>query len=137
MPRKAAAHIAVMPAYPTPPVIQPPASLSEPAKAIFAEIVGCCDVDHFQQADVHLLAAYATAAALVERCEPHLQGDDDKPPDSKWVSTWREANKSMSNLALRLRLGPQSRRERAASKPKTLTWSERVGLERQALERPR
>jgi len=106
-------------------------SLSAAAKAIFDDIVGNCDRDHFRQADVHLLASYCSAAAMVERAEPHLEGTGDAPPDERWVRTWKEACRTMTNLAMRLRLGPQSRREKAL-KPKELDWSTRFRLEREA-----
>jgi len=138
MPRKSRAELEVVtplrPRPPTPPTISPPAGLSAPAKAIFNEIVGCCDVDHFRRSDVRLLAVYCSAAAMVERCEPHLAGDGDKPPDKEWISAWKEASRTMSNLAMRLRLGPQSRREKAL-KPKQLDWSTHFRLEREAEQR--
>jgi hypothetical protein len=61
---------------------------------------------------------------MAERSAAKLQNGDD--PDA--LRTWEKANKVMSGLALRLRLGPQSRRERAKVE-RPLTWDERFRLE--------
>src|SRR5262245_31600517 len=124
MPRRSAASLAVTPAsflQPPPSPIQPPASLSEPARAVFLEIAGSVEPEHFQACDIHLLSAYATAVVLAETAEPRLINPDGTP-NSRWLAAWREASRTMKDLSLRLRISPQARREKA-QKPRTLTWS--------------
>jgi hypothetical protein len=126
MPRISAAARAVAPVPPESAPIRPPATLSEPAKVAFAAIVADCDPHHFKASDVPLLAQYAVAIALAERAEVHLSEDD--PPNAHWLAVWKESVRTMRDLALRLRLSPQARRERAkVSKP--LTWSEQHRLQ--------
>src|SRR5262249_42250895 len=48
--------------------------------------------------------------------------------DGKALALWEKSTRTMSGLALRLRLGPQSRRERAKVDPGPLTWSEQFRL---------
>jgi hypothetical protein len=106
--------------------VQPPASLSEAARAAFIAVVSSVAPEHFEQADATLLARYATATVLAEAAEATLQSD---PTNTKALALWEKSTRTMSGLALRLRLGPQSRRERA--KPdRPLSWSERFRLER-------
>jgi hypothetical protein len=125
MPRISAAARAVAPVPPESAPIRPPATLSEPAKAVFVAIVADCDPHHFVASDAPLLAQYAAAIALAERAEVHLSED---PLSVRWMAVWREATRTMRDLALRLRLSPQARRERAkVSKP--LTWSEQHRLQ--------
>jgi hypothetical protein len=97
--------------------------------------VGVVDKDHFQASDVHLLAAYAAACALAGRAETELLAIDGAP-HARWLAAWEKATRAMANLALRLRISPQARRERAM-KPRVLSWGERMALERQSQERQR
>jgi hypothetical protein len=53
------------------PPIAPPASLSEPARAVFLDLVAAHEPEHFEPGDVTLLAQYCEASAFVE-----LYGDD-------------------------------------------------------------
>jgi hypothetical protein len=110
-----------------PPVpVQPPASLSEAGRAVFIELVGSCDPRHFEPSDVTLLARYANATVFSEQAEARLAAD---PNDSKALALWEKSTRTMGALALRLRLGPQSRREKAkVNRP--LTWEEQFRLEK-------
>jgi hypothetical protein len=90
-----------------PPVLAPPASLSEAAKAIFVALVADCDADHFERSDLGLLCQYCEAQAMAERAAAAVGAGD-----SKQLLVWERAVRTMNGLALRLRLGPQSRRER-------------------------
>jgi hypothetical protein len=106
------------------PVLQPPAGLSEPARAAFVALVGDCAPDHFEPADTTLLARYANATVFSEQAEARLAAN---PDDRAALALWEKATRTMSGLALRLRLGPQSRRERAKI-DKPLTWSDEFRL---------
>jgi hypothetical protein len=103
-----------------------PESLSPAARAAFVTLVGSCEPGHFQDCDVSLIARYAVAIIMCERAEAALQAD---PNDGKALALWEKATRAMSGLALRLRLGPQSRREKAkVGRP--LSWSDRFALDR-------
>jgi hypothetical protein len=103
-----------------------PASLSEAARAVFVTLVGSCEPGHFQDCDVSLIARYAVAIVMCERAEAALQAD---PNHGKALALWEKATRAMSGLALRLRLGPQARREKAkVARP--LAWSDRFALDR-------
>src|SRR5262245_55119104 len=126
--RKSAAELEMQPlmrhAEPTP--IHPPLSLSEAARGVFLDLVNSCDPEHFEDADASLLARYATATVFAEGAEARLQAD---PDDSKALALWEKATRTMSGLALRLRLGPQARREKAKAPRGSLTWDEQFRLD--------
>jgi len=107
--------------------VQPPVTLSDPARKIFLELVASCDPAHFEDADVGILAQFCEAQALAERAAQELQKES--PPNSRWLAAWKEGTKTMKDLALRLRLSPQSRREKAKVK-RPLTWDENFRLEK-------
>ena len=74
------------------------------------------------------MSAYCEAQAMAERAAAELQNGTGEA--AEWaLNLWEKANKVMSGLALRLRLGPQSRREKAKVE-RPLTWDERFRLER-------
>ena len=98
--------------------LHPPKRLSGRAKAIFIETVSGCDPRHFRSSDLHLLERYAEAMALSEQAAAMLaeEGSVVDGKVSSWFLVHQGATKTASGLALRLRLGPQSRAPRA---PKT------------------
>jgi len=108
---------------PTP--IHPPATLSEAARAVFVDLVASCEVGHFEAADVTLLGQYCEAAALAARSASALQAGD-----TGQLAVWEKATRAMSGLALRLRLGPQARREKAKV-PKSPDFATRFAWEQQ------
>jgi phage terminase small subunit len=129
MPRKSAAARAVAPAFAREPVtIQPPATLSEPARKVFVDLVSSCDPRHFEVSDTGLLCQYCEAQVMAERAAAELQKGEG-PPNARWLAAWREGTRTMKDLALRLRLSPQSRREKAKVPERPLTWDERFRLE--------
>jgi hypothetical protein len=122
--RKSVASRAIEPLFDhKPPSIPPPPTLSEPAREVFIALVSSCDPDHFQSADSSLLCQYSEAVALATRSAARLQEGD-----AAALGVWEKATRVMSGLALRLRLGPQSRRERAKAE-RPLPWSDRFRLE--------
>jgi len=98
--------------------LRPPARLQGRAKAVFIETVTGCDPRHFCSSDVHLLERYAEATAAAEQAAEKLaaEGSVVDGKVSPWFQVHQGAAKTASGLALRLRLGPQSRAPRA---PKT------------------
>jgi hypothetical protein len=126
MPRKSAAARAMpLITHAAPVPVQPPQSLSEPARKAFITLVSECAPEHFEQSDTTLIARYAVASVLAEGAETTLQAE---PTNTKALAVWEKAVRTMSALALRLRLGPQSRREKAKVE-RPLTWDERFRLE--------
>jgi phage terminase small subunit len=98
--------------------LRPPPRLRDRAKAIFIETVTGCDPKHFRSSDQHLLERYCEATALAEEAAVKL-AEEGRVVDgtiSPWFFVHQSATKTASGLALRLRLGPQSRAPRA---PKT------------------
>jgi len=86
-------------------LLRPPDSLSDAARRAFIDLVASVPASHFKPGDVSLLCRYAEVAALAV---------DGKV--SAWFSVHASATKSLSGLALRLRLGPQSRALKASKK---------------------
>jgi phage terminase small subunit len=99
--------------------LRPSARLTGRARAIFTETVADCAMGHFRKSDRPLLERYAEAAALAEHAADEMATNgvviESKP--SPWFGIYVAAIKAMNNLALRLRISPQSRSPRA---PKTL-----------------
>jgi phage terminase small subunit len=114
--------------------VQPPATLSKPARAVFLDLVANCHPEHFEDSDAGLLCQFCEAQAMAERAAAELQNGTGEA--AEWgLKVWEKANKVMSGLALRLRLGPQSRREKAkVTRP--LTWSERFCMEQAQQQNP-
>jgi hypothetical protein len=99
--------------------LKPPARLQGRERQVFVDTVLGCAAGHFQPADLPLLERYAEAVALAEQAAGELTStgavtSDGKP--SAWFAIHASACKTVTTLALRLRLGPQSRAPRA---PKT------------------
>jgi len=89
--------------------------------------VGDCAPDHFEASDVTLVARYANATVFSEQAEARLAVN---PDDTKALALWEKATRAMSALSLRLRISPQSRRERAKNH-RRMTWDEKFRLEQQ------
>ena len=100
--------------------IRPPDYLGDLEKQVFRDLVAACPSDQFRKSDVGLLARWAELSVMAEQaaCEMTMHGR--VTPDGKvspWLSIYTQAIKGLNGLALRLRLGPQSRASKA---PKTL-----------------
>jgi hypothetical protein len=112
--------------------LRPPPRLQGRAKQIFIETVTGCDPRHFRSGDLHLLERYCEVMALSEQAAGKLAEEGSVADDrvSPWFFVHQSATKTASGLALRLRLGPQSR---APRQPKTIpqptSYYERLELE--------
>jgi phage terminase small subunit len=96
--------------------LSPPASLGEAEKRAFLDLVTACPTDQFQPSDRDLLCAWCELVVVRERAAKLLEVEgmvtaDGKP--SPWLKVHQDAAKGLSGLALRLRLGPQSRAQKA------------------------
>src|SRR6266567_4473922 len=103
-----------------PPAPTAPLDLSDRERAIFVDLVSSVDSAHFLPSDVPLIVAYASAVAQHERAVEalHEQGDvitsgKGEPRANPWLVVQEKAQRAMVALALRLRLSPQARREKA------------------------
>jgi phage terminase small subunit len=103
--------------------LRPPASLSEPQKRAFIDLVVACPSTQFEPQDIPLLVRWCELCVMAEAASVELQASGMLAPDGKpspWFTIHQQATKSLSGLALRLRIGPQSRAHKA---PKKLTAS--------------
>jgi hypothetical protein len=112
--------------------LRPPARFQGRIRSIFVGVVSACDPRHFRPADLPLLERFVEATALAETAAEHLAREgpvvDGKP--SAWFLVHQSASKMASGLALRLRLGPQSRAPRQPKTvPQTPSFYETLELE--------
>ena len=111
--------------------LRPPRGLGGAETAAFVDLITSTTTAHFTASDLPLLTRWAELTVLADRAAKALaSGDlviDGKP--NPLIAIHASATKGLAILALRLRLGPQSRAGRA---PKTLpagvSYYERVGL---------
>jgi hypothetical protein len=93
--------------------LQPPDRLSDDARRCFADLIGSMASGHFKASDLPLICRWAETAAIAERAAVALERPDTLvTPDgrvSPWFTVHQACTKTLSGLALRLRLGPQSR----------------------------
>ena len=102
------------------PRIRPPDSLSELEKRVFRALVSACPADQFRKSDIGLLARWSELSVMAQEAAFEMTTHGRVTPDGKvspWFSIYTQATKQLNGLALRLRLGPQSR---VAKAPKTL-----------------
>jgi phage terminase small subunit len=98
--------------------LRPSGRLTGRARSLFTETVADCAMGHFRKSDRPLLERYCEACALAEQAAAKL-AEEGVVVDgrlSPWFPAHASACKTANNLALRLRLSPQSRSPRA---PKT------------------
>jgi hypothetical protein len=97
--------------------LQAPDRLSDDARRHFVDLIGSMASGHFKPADLPLICRWAETAAMAEHAalqlEQRMVTSDGRL--STWFTIHQTCTKTLSGLALRLRLGPQSRM-RAQSK---------------------
>jgi len=105
--------------------LRPPDSLSAAARRHFVDLISTSHSRQFQAADLPLLCRWAELCAICERAErefavtgPVLSNGE----QSAWWDVYVSSVKSLTILAIRLRLGPQSRAFKQP-KPKVLPTS--------------
>ena len=112
MPRKSAAELSVVTGTGgRGDRLRPPASLSDPERTAFTEIVNSCDPKHFVRSDLPLLCRYAEASVLAEQAAHELRqsGAVIGIRPSPWIAVQEKAVRAMVALSMRLRLSPQAR----------------------------
>jgi phage terminase small subunit len=105
--------------------LKPPDNLSAGARAVFLQVVTAERPEHFRQSDLALLIQYCEAAVLAERAIEKLQRDNAAP---RWLDVWQAALKAMKDLAMRLRLSPQSRQPNNPTRPQRMSYYQRAAL---------
>ena len=114
---------------PMPERLRPPEVLSPAARQEFIRVVMAEKPAHFTPSDLSLLVQYCEACALAERSIAEVQRES--PPSPRWLAAWREATRTMKDLAMRLRLSPQSRMPHNPSRkpPERASFYDRMVLE--------
>ena len=92
-----------------PPRLDPPSTLTDPERALFAEIVEACSPKHFVPSDLPLLVSYVQATLLSR------QAATNAATGAAMLALWEKATRMQATLATRLRLSPQARTD-----PKTI-----------------
>jgi phage terminase small subunit len=113
--------------------LQPPAGLGEAAKRVFLDVVVTTPRTQFQSSDTPLLCRYAEACVMAEEAAAKLAAEGAVTADgrvSPWFRIHQQACKTMAGLAMRLRLGPQSRSRMAPkSRAGPVSYYDRMTLE--------
>jgi hypothetical protein len=86
-----------------PPRLDPPPSLTDPERALFAEIVESCSPKHFVPSDVPILVSFIQSTLLSRQAIKRAA------TDSSALAVWEKSTRMQATLATRLRLAPQSR----------------------------
>lgn len=133
MPRQSAASFATPTPLGAAPRLKPPATMSDPARQLFLDLVLGAKPEHFQATDLPLLVRYCEAHAMAERAEKEMADEpviEDKA--SPWIGIHAQMTKAASVLAMRLRLSPQSRApNNPGRRAPPVSYYDRMQLERQ------
>jgi hypothetical protein len=111
--------------------LEPPASLGPLERKAFVDLVGACPLQQFQSCDAPLLSRWAELELQAQQAAAELRANGMVVAGklSPWLSVHAQAVKGQSLLALRLRLGPQSRLQKAPkSLPAPLSGYEKLAM---------
>ena len=112
------------------PRLRPPESLAPREKQAFLHLVTTTPLAQFQPCDLPLMCRWAEATVQAEVAAAELAAHGMVTPDGKisaWFSIHQQATKTLNQLALRLRLGPQSRASKAPkTQPSHMSYYERA-----------
>jgi phage terminase small subunit len=137
MPRRSGDFFATLPhAAPSSPIprLKPPETMSEAARRVFCDLVMGAKPDAFQPTDLPLLVRYCEAAATCERAEGEIARKPlVKGRASPWIGILAQASKTVSMMAMRLRLSPQARAPNNPGRGRAtpLSYYERMDFEKQ------
>jgi hypothetical protein len=96
--------------------LSPPASLGDAERRAFVDLVTNCPAGQFHPSDLPLLCRWAELVVMAETAAKAMANLGMLKPDGKpsgHFAIHREATRALNALALRLRLGPQSRAQKA------------------------
>jgi phage terminase small subunit len=112
--------------------LSPPATLGEAERRAFVDLVCSVPVTQFAPCDLPLLCRWAETVALAERVATRMALEGEITEQGKVnpaVAIHREAVKTLSALALRLRVSPQARRQEPPRQKVVTNYYERLDLE--------
>lgn len=112
MPRRSSASYEVAPILGKPQVPKASPGLPAGVRKIFHELIRTTPPGHFRVSDGPVLETFAGAVAMSRAAEQELALSGPILPDGRiscWLKVQSEAGKTISSLAMRLRLCPQSR----------------------------
>jgi phage terminase small subunit len=112
--------------------LQPPACLGGAERKVFVDLIAATPLGQFEPSDLPLIARWCEATVMAERAAEELRAHGMVKGDkvSAWFTIHQAACKTLKDLALRLKLSPQSRHHKAPkSLPSGLSAYERLALE--------
>jgi len=119
--------------------LRPPKTLVGPEREAFVTLVAASPQGQFVAGDMDLLISWCEATVLARQAAGELtaaggpvQQDGKTNP---WFPIWRDCVKTLSALAIRLRLSPQGRNPTARASKKTvaqLSYYEEMALQESA-----
>jgi phage terminase small subunit len=90
--------------------LRPPADLGEVESEVFRQTVAAAPLDHFASEDLPLLSAYCRAVVLERTASAELAtGAVIGSVPSPWLAVHAQMVRALSQLTVRLRIGPRSR----------------------------
>jgi hypothetical protein len=117
--------------------LRPPTTLSEPERRVFLALVANSPAGQFTASDMDLLMSWAETTVLARRAAKELElaggpvlADGKTSP---WFAVHQQCIKTLSGLAIRLRISPQGRSPTArASKVavRALSYYDQAALEK-------
>jgi phage terminase small subunit len=134
LPRRSSASLTVAAFAPDRRRLEPPPELGGLEAEIFRQTVASVPASHFQPEDLVLLCAYARAAAMGQRAAEEVAARPtigDRP--SPFVDIHSQAIRSLTQLTVRLRLGPRSRdpnHQRTAKVKASQSYYDQIGGQR-------
>jgi hypothetical protein len=104
--------------------LRPPGTLSDFEKRAFVALVAASPAEQFTPADMDLLVSWAETTVLARRAAKELElAGGPVLPDGKtnpWFAVHQQCVKTLSGLAIRLRISPQGRNPTARASKKTV-----------------
>jgi hypothetical protein len=120
--------------------LSPPASLGDAERQAFLDLVTTCPAGQFQPSDLPLLCRWAELVVMAETAAKTMAREGMLKPDGKpsgHFAIHRETVRALNGLALRLRLGPQSRAQKAPRRTVSpVSYYERTQLLEDASDGP-
>jgi hypothetical protein len=92
--------------------LRPPPSLGEAESRAFIDLVHSLPANHFRAGDASLICRWCELTVMAEKAAEMLRVEgmvNARGTMSPWINVHAQMTKGLNMLALRLRLGPQSR----------------------------
>jgi hypothetical protein len=112
-------------------LIRPPADLNELERIEFVNVIAGCPASHFIPADVATISQYARAVVGERIADGELSAApivDGKA--SPWLAIWSSRVRACTTLARRLNINPAGRVATKSADEPTISYYERMALER-------